>query len=100
MRRVLAFTACSLLLALTVQAQDRVQEGERSPDDAFIQQRMKDPRGFRSLRMPGDRVEKNVEKLTKKLHWYKSLSSALTAARRQGKPVVFIQALGDLDGFL
>lgn len=100
MRRVLAFTAGSLLLALTVHAQDRVQEGERSPDDALLQKKMKDARGFRSLRLPGDRVEKNVEKLTKELHWYKSLSSALTAGRRQGKPIVFIQALGDLDGFL
>lgn len=100
MRSMSTLTAGSLLLALTGHAQDRTPQAGETGQDAVRQQQMQDPRGFRRLRVPGPVVEKNVAKLTKGLHWYKSLSSALTAGRRQGKPVVFIQALGDLQGFL
>ena len=45
-------------------------------------------------------VAQNVRKLTTEMRWYSSIGSALGAARSKGKPVVWIQALGDLDGFL
>ena len=57
-------------------------------------------RSFRKLTVPGVEVAKNVKRLTTELRWHKNLSSALAAGRAKGKPVVWIQALGDLKGFL
>jgi hypothetical protein len=55
---------------------------------------------FRRLRVPGEEVEQNVRRLTGELRWHSTLTSALIAGRAAGKPVVWIQALGDIDGFL
>ena len=58
------------------------------------------PRSFKKLVVSGDEVATNVKRLTTELRWHKNLSSALAAGRSKGKPVVWIQALGDLKGFL
>ena len=52
----------------------------------------------RKLRVDGDTVAASVKRL-KTLHWYKTLSGALSAGRKQNKPVLWIQALGKLTGF-
>jgi hypothetical protein len=57
-------------------------------------------RSFRRLEVPGAQVEKNVKRLTKEMTWYSTLSGALAAGRAKNKPVLWIHALGDLDGFL
>ena len=57
-------------------------------------------RSFRRLTVSGEEVEKNVKRLTKSMRWHKTLSGTLAAARAKGKPAVWIQALGDLEGFL
>ena len=48
--------------------------------------------------IPGDVVEKKVEKLTDKIHWLSSLDEAKSLAQKQRKPIFWLQALGDLDG--
>lgn len=60
----------------------------------------RDARKFRQLEVSGDTVEANVKKVVDRLRWHGSLSSALQAARQKNKPLLWIQALGDLDGFL
>ena len=48
--------------------------------------------------IPGDVVEKKVEKLTDKIDWLSSLDEAKSLAQKQHKPIFWLQALGDLDG--
>jgi len=85
--------------ALPAEAQRATQtQGQLTPRSA-PQERMT-ARQFRRLEVSGDEVEANVRTLLKRLRWHSSLSSALGSARANNKPVVLIQALGDLDGFL
>lgn len=101
MNNVLGLWAGALLLASTGLAQNQGQQAKPKPlEDSWDRSKMRDARSFRRLKVSGEQVEKNVRKLTKELKWHKSLGSALAAGRREGKPVVWIQALGDLNGFL
>ncbi len=54
---------------------------------------------FRELRVPGRKVQKAVRKL-RRLHWYKKLKNAARDAETQNKPILWIQALGDLKGYV
>lgn len=55
---------------------------------------------FRSLVYQKKTVRRNVRKLTKELVWHKTLEDASDAAELSGKPIVLIQALGDLKGYV
>ena len=55
---------------------------------------------FRALVYRQNTVRKNVRKLTKELVWHKTLKDASDAAEKSGKPIVLIQALGDLKGYV
>lgn len=55
-------------------------------------------REFRRLRVAGKKVTAAVGKLGR-LRWHKTLPGAARAARSQGKPILWIQALGDLGGY-
>ena len=48
--------------------------------------------------VPGELVEKKVEKLSEKIDWQTSLDEAKSLARKQHKPIFWIHVLGDLDG--
>ena len=100
MRPTLTFLVCSSLLVSTLSAQDQTQAAQPSPLIKKTGNPNRDARSFRKLQVPGPAVSDNVRKLRKELHWYKTLSGALTAGRVKGRPVVWIHALGDLDGFL
>ena len=94
---LLVLTCCTTLApALLAQNQDRPQ-GTRA---ATQQTLPTNARQFRRLKIPGDEVEKNVRRLTKELRWYKTLGAALGSARAKGRPVLWVQALGELKGFL
>jgi hypothetical protein len=45
-------------------------------------------------------LQANVKKLTTSLQWHDSLAEALKSGRQQDKPILWIHALGELDGFL
>ena len=49
-------------------------------------------------KIPSKVVEKQVKKLTSKVHWYDSLEEATEKARKENKLVFWLHALGDLDG--
>jgi hypothetical protein len=46
----------------------------------------------------GKDLKEAVEKVND-LHWYSKLGSARAKAKAQDKPILWLQALGDLDGF-
>jgi len=48
--------------------------------------------------IPSKVVEKQVTKLTQKVHWLSSLDEARAEAQKQKKPIFWLHALGDLDG--
>jgi hypothetical protein len=48
--------------------------------------------------LPSGVVEKRVEKLNDKIHWYTSLDDATAAAKEQKRPLLWIHLLGDIDG--
>ena len=48
--------------------------------------------------IPGEVVEKKVQKLTEKIDWLSSLDDAKALAQKQHKPIFWLHALGDLDG--
>jgi hypothetical protein len=52
---------------------------------------------FRS-KLDGKRAAPAIRRVTR-LKWHKSLTKAAAQATREGKPIFFIQALGDLTGF-
>ena len=49
-------------------------------------------------KIPSTVVEKQVEKLTKKVHWCSSLDEAKEKAQASKKLIFWLHALGDLDG--
>ena len=55
-------------------------------------------REFQKLRVPGVKVNRLIRKV-RKLKWYSSLAKAKQAARRQSKPILWIQALGNLNSY-
>lgn len=48
--------------------------------------------------LSGQIAANNVDKLTKSIHWYTSLSQAEAAAQRQNKMIVWVHMLGQLNG--
>lgn len=94
----LILAACSLLIP-AAQAQGTQQtEGQTRAVSRDVSKLSS--RNFRKLTVPGEEVAKNVSRLTKEMKWHGSLSSALAAGRAKGKPVLWIQALGELKGYL
>ena len=64
------------------------------------QQVVREARGFRRLKLAGEEVRPAMTKLATELDWHDSLQSAQRVAKRTGKPIVWIHALGDLTGVL
>ena len=57
-------------------------------------------RKFRQTRVTGRRLAKRVDLVRRELRWHKKLSSAVEAARAQKRPILWIQTLGSLSGYL
>lgn len=55
-------------------------------------------REFRSMKMSAGKVSRAVRRLLG-LRWHKSLRQAAAAAKADRKPILWIQALGDLRGY-
>ena len=54
--------------------------------------------GDKTPKIPSSTVEKRVAKLTQKVDWLDSLEEAKSRAREQHKAILWLHALGDLDG--
>jgi hypothetical protein len=55
-------------------------------------------RKFRAMKVPAKKVTPAVRKLLK-LRWHKALRDAAYKAKADHKPILWIQALGDLRGY-
>lgn len=55
-------------------------------------------RQFRAPQLEGRRLARAVNKLTRELRWHRRLEDAAAAAANAGKPILWIQLLGDLRG--
>ncbi len=100
MKTTALLLAGSMLLATTLPAQGPQYPQKPRPSHGPSCGQKADARSFRRLRVPGEEVAKNVKRLTKELHWYRTLGGALASGRSKGKPILWVQALGDLKGFL
>jgi hypothetical protein len=56
------------------------------------------PAAGQPQKIPSQIVERQVKKLTHKVHWYDSLKEAREKAKKENKLVLWLHALGDLDG--
>ncbi len=81
-----------------LQERRRLAAEERSRRMAE-RKRRQDARVFRGMQVPGEVVRHNVDRLLT-LAWQNDLAKAKKRAQAEGKPILWIQALGDLDGFL
>ena len=53
---------------------------------------------FQRLELPGAKVRAGVRKVVSAFTWHRDLDQAASVARAQGKPIVWVQALGELRG--
>ena len=61
---------------------------------------MRKARTFNRQRIPGTKVAAGVKKIFTELDWHRDIHTGLAEAERVGRPLLWIRALGDLDGFL
>jgi hypothetical protein len=69
-----------------------------SADPAEKARALKAAREFRRMKLPGKEVAPAVRRLLK-LRWHKSLRDAAYQAKTKNRPILWIQALGDLRGY-
>jgi hypothetical protein len=67
---------------------------EPAPDPAEVLAQQ-----FLQKRIAGRDLKKAVARVTKDLDWKKTLFDAKAAAVARGRPILLVQALGDIDGF-
>jgi hypothetical protein len=68
--------------------------GSDAPDPAEVR-----AREFLAKRIEGRDLKKSVDRVLKEVHWYEKLDEARAEAAAQGLPLLWIQALGEVDGF-
>ena len=56
-------------------------------------------REFSRTRVEGKALARSVDKVLAELQWFESLRGVRTVAAQRGRPILWIQALGDLDGY-
>ncbi len=93
--RNLAILGGLLLLSLPALAQTRLTAGEIPRTTGATNSAQQ----FQGLRTSGAEVRRSVKKLVQELRWHKTLKSAAKEAKRTGKPIVWIHALGALSGY-
>lgn len=71
--------------------------GPADPVAAVVKRPVVDPDTV-GVKASGKELSKAVKKVTK-LQWHEKQADAFTASAATGKPVLWLQALGDLDGF-
>ena len=83
------FAALALALALVTWAEAKKPAPVSSPS---VEKKDVGPT------VPSAIVEKKVAKLNEQIHWLSSLDEARELAQKQNKPILWLHALGDLDG--
>ena len=73
------------------QAEREARQREREP--------LKQAKAFRKLEL-SEGLDERVERLTTELTWHESLEAAQVEAKKENKPILWVQALGELRGML
>ncbi|MCB9870322.1 MAG: hypothetical protein H6836_00890 [Planctomycetes bacterium] len=94
MKQLFCVALC-VALAPTLTAQ-RPMDAEDVPHS---NKSMRDARRFQQFKLEGRDTLAAVRRVRKELRWHPSVASAQRAAAESGRPIVMIQALGDLNGF-
>ena len=97
MKRSLTLIAALLLMG-TASAQNALASRSIAaiPSDSASEQKSQ---LFRNARLAkGTELKRRVRRVVKELDWHKSLDAAVTESRKIGKPIFWLQMLGDLDG--
>ena len=68
------------------------------PGAQQLTEAQQEARQFRRPQVSGRRLARAVNKLTRELKWHRKLEDAAAAAEETGKPILWIQLLGDLRG--
>lgn len=68
------------------------------PGGLQLMKEQQEARQFRGPQLKGRRLSRAVNKLTRELPWHRKLEDAASAATEEGKPILWIQLLGDLRG--
>ena len=109
MLRIGALSLAVALCGSMVLAQDKDPKGWSDRIKELEQKRAKmpeeraakrDARSFQWLEVDGKKLQPRVQRLIQDLHWHKTLAAAKAEAKRTGKPILWIHALGEVDGFL
>ena len=56
-------------------------------------------REFRKSRVVGRELSTSIDNVLKSMRWHETLRGARVSSASRGKPILWIQALGDLDGY-
>ena len=94
MQRIGPWTATLMLAALTP-----AQETELGAQAVMPSAEPTALQDIRNVRLGSSYVRDAVRTLTRELEWHDDLEDAADQAVAEGKPILWIQALGDLKGF-
>ena len=89
-------TLAALLSAASLLAQTAADTPRKMPDQPGCAATRAD---FRKLRVDGQDVHDAVGSLLRSIRWHSGLRGALRAAADSRKPLLWIEALGDLRGY-
>lgn len=87
--------ACAGLIAAAGFAQEPIACSDVPQDGAALAAAT----AFNNRHFEGLALRKDMITVTRGLRWHKTLASAVEEARAEHKPIVWIQALGDIKGF-
>ncbi len=73
------------------------QERAKLPEERAAK---RDARSFQWVEVDGKKLQPRVQRLLQDLQWHKTLAAAKAESKRTGKPILWIHALGAIDGFL
>lgn len=78
----------------------RAEIAAKRAERAARRQLLQDTRAFNRLQVSGEQVAASTQRLVEDLMWHRDLETAKLRARAERKPILWIQALGEIDGFL
>ena len=108
---LLFLTFIGMLFAGTLQAQPNTDtQAERHAKKLLQKARQakakkdrnlkRNAKKYRQLKVTGDELKSNIERLTSELTWYTSMEAVKEEAKKQDKPILWLNVLGEIDGFL
>ena len=81
-------------------AQAYLMEDCARPQQRTLTPAEKEAQSFQQSRVQGRDLKKAVDTVRKSLTWHDDLEEAIEVAENQDRPILWIHALGDLDGDL